>query len=109
MYQGTTPSIPITFEGVNLLEAKVYLSVYDERKKVLHTYESGRDFYINVNGSDSETMLSMSQEDTLSLGEGLCFIQGRWVFPDGVAGATQRAAIQIQSVLMKDVIEYGEN
>lgn len=106
MYQGTTPTIPLRFEGINLAEAKVYVSLYDEKKKQLHVYESGRDFMVSQSGYDSITSLALTQEETLGLGVGLCTIQGRWVFPDGSAGATKKVSIQVQSVLQKDVISY---
>ena len=106
MYKGTTPTIPIVFEGVNLVEAKVFLSLFDEQKKKLYNFESGEDFLVTASGGDSVTQLSLTQEQTLEFGNGLCSIQGRWVFPNGAAGATQRASIQIQDVLMKGVISY---
>ena len=109
MYQGSTPSIPIRFEGVNLTEAKVYITVYDEMKKKQYDFESGKDFIVSIAGDDSVTDLSMSQEQTLALGTGLCSIQGRWVFSDGVAGTTQRASIQVQPAIKKEVISYGDN
>ena len=108
MYQGSTPSIPITFEGVNLEEARVFLTLYDEKNKELHTFTSPEDFVISNSGQDSTTMLSLTQEMTLGFGIGPVTIQGRWVFPDGVAGTTQKVSIQMQSALLKDVIHYGD-
>ena len=106
MYQGTTPSIPIRFEGINLMEAKVIISLYDEQKKIRYDYESGKDFMIHTEGDDSVTELSMTQDQTLNLGTGLISIQARYIYSNGSCGATQRASIQMQSVLNKEVISY---
>lgn len=108
MYQGTTPTIPITIEGVDLTEARVIITIKDEKKRVLHNYESARDFIVYKSGDDSVTNLTLTQEDTLNYGDGLCSVQARWVFPDGIAGATQEAHIQMQAVLNKELISYGD-
>ena len=109
MYKGTTPSIPIRLEDVNVTEATVYISLYDEQKKQLYTFVSGKDFNTEFDGKDTTTYLSLSQEMTLGLGTGLCTIQARWVFPGGIAGATQKVSCQIQDILYKELIEYGGN
>lgn len=109
MYKGTTPAIPIRFKNAILTEAKVYITLYDEQKKVQYDFVSGTDFILDQSGYDTVTTLSLTQEQTLALGNGIVSIQARYVFPDGVAGATQREGIQIQDVLKKDVIEYGDD
>ena len=106
MYQGTTPTIPIRIKNANLIDAKVHISLYDEQKKVLYDYESGRDFIVSQDGYDSVTSLSLTQEMTLGLGNGLISIQARYVFPDGGVGATNKQSIQVQSILNKEVLEY---
>lgn len=107
MYQGTTPSIPIILEGINLTEARVYLTLFDEQKKKEHEFVSGTDFMTEFDGTNTVTYLTLTQELTLELGTGICSIQARWIFPDGVAGATQKTGVQIQGVLKKGVISFG--
>lgn len=106
MYQGTTPVIPVRFDGADLSLAKVYLSLYDEKNKELYTFESGNDFTVEKDGDDSVTYLHLTQEQTLALGVGTCTFQARWIFSDGSAGATQKARAYIQDVLQKGVISY---
>jgi len=108
MYRGTTPSIDIVFDNVNLEEAKVYITLYEQKSKTQIDLESGTDFVVSPGLNNSSTMISLTQEQTLALGTGLVCIQARWVFQDGVAGATQVAEVQMQDVLKKGVIEYGE-
>lgn len=106
MYKGTTPTIPIRFENVNLVEAKVVITLYDEQKKTGIDFVSGRDFLVSQDGYDSTTSIALTQEQTLAFGTGLIAIQARFIYPDGSVGATQRESVQMQDVLNKEVLRY---
>jgi hypothetical protein len=106
MYQGTTPTIPIRFKNVNITAAKIYLSIFDDQKKELYNFVSGTDFFPTASGRDTYAELTLTQEQTLALGTGTVSIQGRWILPDGSAGATRKTSIPVNSILMKGVIEY---
>jgi len=107
MYQGTTPIIPLKFVGVDLSEAKIYLTIEDDRKKKMITFTSGDDFTVEFDGTDTVGTLRLTQEQTLGLSPGNCDVQARFIFPDGSSGATKKAQVYVGSVLLKDVISYG--
>lgn len=107
MYQGTTPTIPLTFKGIDLSSAKIFLTIEDERKKRSVTFTSGEDFTVEFDGENTVGTIRLTQEQTLAMSPGNCIVQARFVFPDGSAGATGKANVYVNSVIMKGVIEYG--
>ena len=107
MYQGTTPTIPLTFKGVDLSEAKIFLTFQDDRKKNVITFISGDDFTVAYDGTDTKGEIELTQEQTLDMSEGNCIVQARFIFPDGRSGATEKAKVFVNSVIMKGVIDYG--
>lgn len=106
MYQGTTPTIDLTFKGVDLSEAKIYLTLLDERKQKF-TFTSGEDFTVEYDNPNTTGTIRLTQEQTLALAPGNCTVQARYVFADGAAGATKEAGVFVNPVLLKDVIAYG--
>lgn len=105
MYQGTTPIIPLTFKGVDLSEAKIYLTMADGCKKT-RTFVSGEDFEVTFDGTDTTGTIRLTQEQTLNMSAGAHTVQARWVFPDGSAGASKKTTAHVNEVLLKDVISY---
>ena len=106
MYQGTTPTIPLTFKSIDLTEAKIYLTFFDEKQKRNITFESGVDFTVEYVEDDTVGELTLTQEQTLAMSEGIHQAQARWIFPDGATGATNKAKVKVNDVLLKDVIKY---
>ena len=107
MYQGTTPIIPLRFKEIDLTEAKIFLTLYDEKKKTNKTYESGVDFTVSFDGTDTVGTIELSQEQTLGMSSGAHQAQARWIYPDGTAGATVKKKVYVNDVLLKGVIQYG--
>jgi hypothetical protein len=107
MYQGTTPTIPIKFKGVDLTQAKIFLTIQDDRKKSQMTFTSGDDFSVEFDGTDTVGTIRLTQEQTLRMSPGNCEVQARFIFPDGSSGATGKTNIFVNPVLLKGVISYG--
>ena len=109
MYQGTTPTIPLTFKGVDLSSAKIYLTFEDEKSKSQMNFTSGTDFTVEYDSETGDTTgtLRLTQEQTLKLNPGNIAVQARYIFPDGNAGATIKTKEKINPVLLKGVISYG--
>lgn len=107
MYQGTTPTIPLTFKKIDLSEAKIYLTFQDEQKKKTLTFTSGEDFTVTFDGTDTTGEIKLTQKQTLDMCQGNCTVQARFVFPDGNAGATEKTQLFVNPVILKDVISYG--
>ena len=106
MYQGTTPTIPVRFKGADLTEAKIYLTIEDEDKKKQITFESGDDFTVEYDGTDTTGTIRLTQEQTLAMSPGYCYVQARFIFADGNSGATTETRIFINPVILKGVITY---
>lgn len=107
MYQGTTPTIPLTFKAVDLSSAKIFLTIEDDRKKKMITFTSGDDFEVEFDGTNTVGTLRLTQQQTLGLSPGNCTVQARFIFPDGSSGATEKASIFVNPVILKGVISYG--
>lgn len=107
MYQGTTPTIPLTFKAVDLSSAKIFLTIEDNRKKKMITFTSGDDFDVEFDGTNTVGTLRLTQQQTLGLSPGNCTVQARFIFPDGSSGATEKASIFVNPVILKGVISYG--
>ena len=108
MYRGTTPILPLRIKGIDLTEAKVYVTVTDRVTGKSITYQSGTDFTPEYDGTRTICDIRMSQEDTLQLSVGLCEAQARYIFQDGLTGATKRAPFRVKDVLLDGVIAYDE-
>ena len=107
MYQGTTPTIPLTFKAVDLSSAKIFLTIEDDRKKKKMTFTSGDDFTVTFDGTNTVGTIRLTQEQTLGLSPGNCTVQARFIFPDGSSGATGKASVFVNPVILKGVISYG--
>lgn len=107
MYQGTTPTIPITFRAIDLTEAKIYVTIEDEQKNRQLNFQTPDDFTVTYDGTDTKGSIRLTQEQTLALSGGNCIVQARFVFQDGEAGATTKAKLKVSTVLLRDVIGYG--
>ena len=107
MYQGTTPTIPLMFEKIDLSDAKIFLTFQDDLKKTTITFVSGVDFTVEYDGTDTTGEIRLTQEQTLALSPGDCSVQARFIFPDGEAGITEISNVFVNPSIMKGVIGYG--
>lgn len=107
MYQGTTPTIPLQFKGVDLSATKIYLTFEDDRTKKQFTFISGDDFTVEYDGTDTVGIIRLTQEQTLAFSPGSCDVQARFIFPDGSAGATGVSKVFVSPVILKGVISNG--
>lgn len=105
MYRGTTPTIPIRIKGIDLTDAKLFLTFESPTRKQL-TLESPRDFEVELDGEDTVGYVGLTQEQTLMLSASNHAVQIRWVESDGTAGATKTQQINVKDVLLKGVIHY---
>lgn len=109
MYRGTTPTLPIRIAGVDLTQAKLFLTIQDgkvESKQI--TLETPTDFTVTYDSEKNVTEgdVTLTQEQTMMLNEGSCKAQIRFVFADGQAGTTLIRSLSVNDVLLKDVISY---
>ena len=106
MIRGTTPDYILTLDGVDLSEQTVYVTIKQCQKLLTKT---GDELTIAVDETGSTISFALTQEDTLGLSPGSASIQVRFIDSEGVARATDTAALNVEKVLLERVIEYDDN
>ena len=106
MYQGTTPSLVFNVLGYDLTSSTAYVTF--KRKQELLT-KSGDDLSLAYDDAENYTTVicRLSQEETLAMKQGAVQVQIRFIYENGQAYATNKASIEIESVLWPEVIEFG--
>lgn len=105
MYQGTTPTLVFMVPGVDLTEAKAWVTLVSGNKEWDFTGDR-----VTVAYEDGQSLLTiaLTQEETFKLPVGSLKAQVRWVDADEQAWATEEASLQVSGVLMKKVIRYAD-
>lgn len=98
MRQGTTPTIQITINDIDLNEMQNIYVVFEQNGYILKKDSSDLDIEGNV------ISVSLSQEETLNFKEGTCNIQLRMITKGGVAIASPIKTTKVYRVLNKEVI-----
>ena len=98
MRQGTTPTIQITINDIDLNEMQNIYVVFEQSGYILKKESSDLDIEGNV------ISVLLSQEETLNFKEGTCNIQLRMITKGGVAIASPIKTTKVYRVLNKEVI-----
>lgn len=98
MRQGTTATIQITINDIDLNEMQNIYVVFEQNGYILKKESSDLDIEGNV------ISVSLSQEETLNFKEGTCNIQLRMITKGGVAIASPIKTTKVYRVLNKEVI-----
>lgn len=98
MRQGTTPTIQITINDIDLNEMQNIYVVFEQNGYILKKESSD----LNIEGNVISVLLS--QEETLNSKEGTCNIQLRMITKGGVAIASPVKTTKVYRVLNKEVI-----
>lgn len=98
MRQGTTPTIQITINDIDLNEMQNIYVVFEQNGYILKKESSD----LNVEGNVISVLLS--QEETLNFKEGTCNIQLRMITKGGVAIASPIKTTKVYRILNKEVI-----
>lgn len=98
MRQGTTPTIQITINDIDLNEMQNIYVVFEQNGYILKKESSDLD----IEGNAISVLLS--QEETLNFKEGTCNIQLRMITKGGVAIASPIKTTKVYRVLNKEVI-----
>lgn len=98
MRQGTTPTIQITINDIDLNEMQNIYVVFEQNGYILKKESSDLDIEGNVISA------LLSQEETLNFKEGTCNIQLRMITKVGVAIASPVKTTKVYRVLNKEVI-----
>lgn len=108
IYRGSTPVLPIEIDGVDLSNARLYLTIANRQRGGCFTVRAPEDFTVTYDSENevSEADVPLTQEQTLAIAAGNCVGQIRYIFADGVADVTDPTEIQIGDILMGGVISY---
>lgn len=98
MRQGTTPTIQITINDIDLNEMQNIYVVFEQNGYILKKESSDLDIEGNV------ISVLLSQEETLNFKEGTCNIQLRMITKGGVAIASPIKTTKVYRVLNKEMI-----
>ena len=98
MRQGTTPTIQITINDIDLNEMQNIYVVFEQNGYILKKELNDLDIEGNT------ISVSLSQEETLNFKEGTCNIQLRMITKGGVAIASPIKTTKVYRVLNKEVI-----
>ena len=98
MRQGTTPTIQITINDIDLNEMQNIYVVFEQNGYILKKELNDLDIEGNV------ISVLLSQEETLNFKEGTCNIQLRMITKGGVAIASPIKTTKVYRVLNKEVI-----
>ncbi len=98
MRQGTTPTIQITINDIDLNEMQNIYVVFEQNGYILKKESSDLDIERNV------ISVLLSQEETLNFKEGTCNIQLRMITKGGVAIASPIKTTKVYRILNKEVI-----
>lgn len=104
MYQGTTPIFILTVGDdptFDLSDKSVYVTIRAQDGQMLTKSNDDLDI------TGRRIAMRLTQEETLSLKAGYVQIQVRWIDSEGNSMTTKPAAAAVDSVLLKEVIEYG--
>lgn len=98
MRQGTTPTIQITVNNIDLADMERIYVVFEQNGNLLK--KSMTDLKVENN----VISVLLTQEETLSFKNGNCNIQLRMITYDGIAMASPIKTVNVYSVLNKEVI-----
>ncbi len=98
MRQGTTPTIQITINDIDLNEMQNIYVVFEQNGYILK--KESKDLNIEKN----VISVMLSQEETLNFKEGTCNIQIRMITGEGVAIASPIKTTTVCRILNKEVI-----
>lgn len=100
MTRGTTPTITLTLETMDLTSLKSVYVTFCQFGKML-TKQSGDE---GVDITEHTVSVSLSQEETLRFTPGTVEVQLRGLTNGGDAFATNVAKVAVKEVLLKEVI-----
>lgn len=100
MTRGTTPTVTITVDGIDLTTLQKVCVTFRQNGKLLNKYncEDG------VEITESTVAITLTQEETLAFKSGSVEVQLRGVTENGAAIATEIAKTCVKGVLYDEVL-----
>lgn len=102
MYRYTTPTLPITIEDVDFDEVELFrIAIQKGNCEMLFIVEAGDG---RIDASTNTILLSLTQEETARLTDGMGYLQVRIKYNSGAVMATTKARITINDVIDEVII-----
>ena len=98
MRQGTTPTIVINVNNIDLSELKSVYITFEQDGHLLRKDMS------QIEIEDDEIRITLTQEETLKFKKGIVNVQLRAITQDGLAIASSIATTKVHRILDKEVI-----
>ena len=108
--RGTTPTLTITAEGIDLAGKTVYVTIDQPNNGQLTKVYPSNDGAVSLEYYAGNTNINvfLSQRDTLAFSPGKAHVQIRWIEADGTAHESDICTITFSKVLLEGVIRYVE-
>jgi len=108
MIRGTTPTNTFTVTGVDLTDAKIYLTYAQNGKTLFEKTEDDLDVTVEAGLSPVSTLVAkLTQAETLQMSTGtMVRIQLRAIFSDGTTIATKIVEKPVGEILKDEEISY---
>lgn len=108
--RGTTPTLTITAENIDLIGKTVYVTIDQAGHGQLTKLFPNNDGTVSLEQYNSDTLIHvfLSQHDTMAFRPGKAQIQIRWIEEDGTAHASDIVTITLTKTLLEGVIKYVE-
>jgi hypothetical protein len=107
MRRGTTPDYLLTIDKYDLTDTTVFVTLeQSSRELTLTGYRL--DIQYDAEHECSQIIFRLTQQETLSLGEGMAKIQVRFIDDTGTALATNIGTVAVKPVLYEEVIAYAD-
>lgn len=100
MYQYTTPTITVTLSGVNFTNVDYIRIAFQGTDELLLKQIAVAD----IDTTEGTAAIELTQEETVTLGEGILTIQARIHYTDGTVQATNKVVKKMYDVLDEVVI-----
>ena len=102
MYRYTTPTLPITIEGLDFTEVDYFrIAIELGQTELLFVVPADDE---TVDAETNTIYVSLTQEQTAALKEGLAKVQARIKYNSGAVQATNMASVAVNKVLDEVII-----
>ena len=110
MIRGSTPDYILRFNGYDLTDKRIYITIKQRGKELTKTNEDV-DISVDTSGQTplSTVAFSLSQQETLALVEGHADIQCKIIDSTGHVDPTDIKPLTIGRALLERVISYDAN
>lgn len=108
--RGTTPTLTITAEGIDLIGKAIYITIAQSNNGQLTKVFPNEDgsVWLESKYDGTDINVYLSQHDTLKFHPGRAEVQIRWIEEDGTAHASDIKNITLTKTLLEGVIQYVE-